>query len=227
MKKNALTVASMVLGIVGSTAGPLLSSAHAAPASPSAVEVQTYGSTYGELSARWWQWVLSIPARVNPQLDPSGENCGQGQYDDVWFLAATFGGTAERSCTIPAGKPIFFPLINNLAFKPLGSETLLDLRQLAGDLIDNVDTLAATIDGVEIPNLKSYRVRSPSFTVIAPSGGLVPPGYASVPGNTDALVSDGYWLLIPPLKRGSHLLTFRAHTTGGFEVDVTYHLSIQ
>src|SRR5215472_11802577 len=28
-----------------------------------------YGLTIGEWSARWWEWVLSIPPGSNPQLD--------------------------------------------------------------------------------------------------------------------------------------------------------------
>src|SRR5947209_6336709 len=27
-----------------------------------------YGLTYGEWSAKWWQWVYSIPVGTNPQL---------------------------------------------------------------------------------------------------------------------------------------------------------------
>src|SRR5690242_19478824 len=32
-----------------------------------------------ELGAPWQQWALSIPTSVNPQLDPTGENCMVGQ----------------------------------------------------------------------------------------------------------------------------------------------------
>lgn len=228
MKKNALTVASMVLGIIGSTASPLLPTANAAPGAP-VIEIQTYGSGYGELSARWWQWLLSIPASVNPLFDNTGQHCAQGQYDDVWFLAGSFFGSppVTRACTIPAGKPVFFPLINTVVFKPFGYETLLDLRRAAADIVDTVSTLRATIDGVAIGNLTSFRVRSPSFTVIAPSDGVLPPGFTKVPGNSDALVSDGYWLLLSPLKPGKHVLTFHAETNAGDKVDVTFNLTVE
>jgi len=221
-----VAVFTMLLGFVGQTAGPLAPTASAATQQQNVIGVQTFGATYGEWSARWWQWLLSIPAAVNPNLDTTGENCAQGQQDDVWFLAGTFGGTATRTCTIPAGKPIFFPLINNLAFKPSGRETLLDLRRLAGGLIDDVTVLQATIDGEAVQNLFGFRVRAPSFTVIAPPRGLVPPGQLSVPGNTDPIVSDGYWLLLSPLPAGQHVIHFHAETSGGFVVDVTYHLTI-
>jgi hypothetical protein len=222
-KRRLLMALVMFLGISGLIAGPLTTTASAAPP---VVQLQTFGSSYGELSARWWQWAFSIPASINPQLDTTGANCGQGQVDDVWFLAANFGGTSVRSCTIPAGKPIFFPVINSATFKPFGFETLLDLRRQNADFIDAVSELSCTIDGSAVPNLAKFRVRSPSFTVIAPPKGLVAPGQLSLPANTDSIVSDGYWLLLSPLALGQHEIKFHASTTGGFQLDVTYTLTI-
>src|SRR5574341_1319356 len=53
-----------------------------------------YGMTYGEWSARWWQWGLGQPAATNPIDDPTGAFCDVGQSGPVWFLAGTFGGAA-------------------------------------------------------------------------------------------------------------------------------------
>jgi hypothetical protein len=222
-KSRLLTALVMFLGVSGLVAGPLTATASAATP---VVQVQSFGASYGELSARWWQWALSIPANINPELDTTGANCGQGQFDDVWFLAGNFGGTAVRSCTIPAGKPIFFPLINQVGLKPFGFETLLDLRREAAPFIDSVSELGCTIDGAAVPNLAKFRVRSPSFTVIAPPKGLLPPGWLSLPANSDSIVSDGYWLLLSPLAPGQHEIKFHASTTGGFQLDVTYTLTI-
>jgi hypothetical protein len=218
-----LTGLVMLVGIIGLVTGPLSTTASAAPP---VVQVQSFGASYGELSARWWQWALSIPASINPELDTTGANCGQGQVDDVWFLAANFGGTSVRSCTIPAGKPIFFPVINSVAFKPFGYDTLLALRRQNADFVDAVSELTCTIDGAAVPNLTKFRVRSPSFTVIAPPQGLLPPGQLSLPANSDSIVSDGYWLLLSPLAPGQHEIKSHATTTGGFQLDVTYTLTI-
>jgi hypothetical protein len=216
-------LAPILLGIAGSVGGLGASAADAA-----AVVVQTAGASYGEWSARWWQWLLSIPAAVNPNLDSTGANCGVGQFDGVWFLAGGFGGTYERSCTIPAGKPIFFPLINSVAFKPGGKDTLLDLRKLAAEFIDSVNALDCTIDNTACAaNLFQQRVRSPSFTVLAPQKGLIPPGNLSVPGNSDSLVSDGYWLLFAPLTAGQHRIVTHAGTTGGFDITLIYNLTVE
>src|SRR5215510_4122707 len=77
------------------------------------------GQTYGRWAAEWWQWALGIPADVNPLTDITGEHCAQRQVDQVWFLAGS--GTDDpavpppavvRTCEIPKGESLFFPLIN-------------------------------------------------------------------------------------------------------------------
>src|SRR6266576_1080075 len=80
------------------------------------VNENAYGNTYGEWSAEWWQWLLSIPQATNPNLDTTGANCAQKQAGPVFFLAGTFGGSAvtRNKCTVPAGKALFFPILNTL-----------------------------------------------------------------------------------------------------------------
>jgi hypothetical protein len=235
-KYLVVVMLTMLLAIAGQSAGPLTPTASAADV----IEVQSYGSSYGEWSARWWQWIFAIPKDVNPNLDNDGSNANQGQVDDVWFLAGAFGGTYVRAITIPAKKPIFFPIINSSNMKPWGYETLLDLRKTIADFIDSVNYLKVTIKQGNNPeqiiiegnpqvddNLRKYRVRSPSFTVMPPSRPVLPPGVFKVPGNTDALVSDGYWLLLKPLTKDSYVLHFQGKTSGGFGVDVTYNITQQ
>jgi hypothetical protein len=197
-------------------------------ASADPLPMQTYGSSHGEWSARWWQWVFSLPAATHPILDQTGDHCGAGQVDSVWFLAGTFGGNAERSCTIPPGQPIFFPIVNSAGLKAWGYETLLDLRKLAAVAVDQVEHMSVTIDGVELEEefLLQQRVRSPAFSVIARAKGVFPPGFTKVPGNADQIVSDGYWLLLEPLEPGAHELHFSA-AGPLFSLDVTYHLTVE
>jgi hypothetical protein len=96
-----------------------------------------FGWSYGEWSAKWWQWVYSIPLETNPQLQGIVQppavpvtvtvDCSQGQAGPVWFLAATFGGWAVRECKdpIPADVPIFFP-VNNTYFGVIGFDCIHD-----------------------------------------------------------------------------------------------------
>lgn len=124
---------------------------------------------------------------------------------------------------MPAGKPNFFPLINTSVLKPYGSETILDLRAGAAATIDGVTSRFCYVDGVACD---SYRVRSPSFTYKAPQRGLLPPGWASVGGASDPVISDGYWTLLTPLSPGQHTIRFGGSTNTGFSTDTTYILTV-
>src|SRR5690349_23790807 len=67
-------------------------------------------------TALWWEWVFSLPAPINPTQDATGADCMVGQRDSVWFLAGVGvfgGGSATRTCSIPAHKTLFFPVINS------------------------------------------------------------------------------------------------------------------
>src|SRR5262245_50717964 len=73
-----------------------------------------FGATYGEWAARWWQWAYKQPVDTNPLFDETGARIANGQSGKVWFLAGVINvsGSAERTGTIPAGKALFFPILN-------------------------------------------------------------------------------------------------------------------
>ncbi len=188
------------------------------------------GKTMGEWSMKWWQWALAIPAATNPMLDNSGAFCDVKQTGAVWFLAGIFsGGTTERNCTIPHGKHILFPIanafwINSALDDPNNTEA--DYRQFANDFLPPSigGDLEATLDGSPIifnPKTPIIRSQSPVFSVKFPADnifGLDPNLLTGYP-----IVSDGFWVMLPPLPRGTHVLHFRA----GQSQNVTYHLTIQ
>ena len=65
------------------------------------VDSKPYGISYPDWTVKWWQWADSIPTPLNPASDKTGQNCAQSQSGPVWFLAGTFGGKAELTCTDP------------------------------------------------------------------------------------------------------------------------------
>jgi hypothetical protein len=100
-----------------STIAALILTATLALATPHAkafpVNATEFGRTYAEWSAQWWQWLLSIPASTNPTNDTTGKDCDIAQSQPLFFLAGIgSGGVVTRSCTVPCGKPLFFPLLN-------------------------------------------------------------------------------------------------------------------
>jgi hypothetical protein len=162
-----------------------------------------YGASYGEWSAQWWQWVLHIPAGVNPNLDTTGANCGQGQSGHVWFLGGTFGGSAVRTCNVPNGVSLLFP-IQNTAFgaglgdclsPPPGNPLPCDvavLRAGAAANQDNPQLLTANVDGVALQDLTAYRFQSPVFSFFLTADNLLTVlGLPDPAGTYAPAVSDG------------------------------------
>jgi hypothetical protein len=187
-----------------------------------------YGLTYGEWTANFWKWVLSIPQQNNPNNDPTGQKCAISQNDKVWYLAPTFGGAAERTCTIPAGKAILFSLLvgecNYIENPELKTESQLRTCAMQGN--EGSRSMEVTIDGVKLKNLENYRVQSPSFDVTFPENNV----YSVKPGTAKA-VSDGFWVFLKPLSPGKHELEFSASIidpsgTNNYNTHVKDHLIV-
>ena len=71
------------------------------------------GRTYAQLAADWWKWsqmpLTNSSGAIHSLFDTPHFDISTSQTSDVWFLAALFG-TTQRSCLIPAGKALFFPI---------------------------------------------------------------------------------------------------------------------
>ena len=77
------------------------------------------GQSQEEWSKRWWHWALSFEEDDSPVSDSDGRLCARGQSGPVWFLAGSYGSQRTvRRCSLPAGKTLFFPLVNVIAFPP-------------------------------------------------------------------------------------------------------------
>ncbi|HEX2914695.1 MAG TPA: hypothetical protein VH186_28095 [Chloroflexia bacterium] len=203
-----------------------------------------FGKTYGEWSAMWWQWAFSIPVPDNPLLDQTGEKCGVGQSGKVWFLVGTFVNTltptgdtlgqATRNCTIPAGKAIFFPILN-AEWDEIGQNpplTVEQLRQLAADAMDTTKNLSASVDGHSIRltdnnGKQIYRVTSPVFSFTLPEDNI----YGQPAGDYYPVVGDGVYLMLAPLSVGTHTIHFHGESSlpdgSSFILDITYHLMVK
>jgi hypothetical protein len=194
--------------ISSNTTSPVNNSGANTTATPFQIDTKQYNLSYGEWTARWWQWVLSTPEDRNPSADETGVNCGEGQSGPVWFLAGTFGGLNVRNCDIPANKSILFPVINGecsyAEYPDLRTES--ELRSCAVSSNDAVSELMVTIDGQAIneSQIRSYRVQSPLFNLTLPENNIF-----GLPASTTQAVSDGFWVFLPPLGPGQHEIHFR------------------
>jgi hypothetical protein len=188
-----------------------------------------------ELSAQWWQWALSIPAASNPLADATGANCMVGQRGPVWFLAANLTGTpVVRTCTIPEGVALFFPVFNVFFFNspdcaqdPPRDFSVAESRASLAPLIDAATGLSVLLNNRPIGKLR--RVRSEVFTSVLPPADVVSATFGItclVPGQVySPSVDDGYYVKLRGLSAGQHHLSIRG-TNGAFTVDAFYTLNV-
>jgi hypothetical protein len=255
--KNRLSVRSSALPIValialglgispsfahavgGQSVLRLLGDSHPNDASVPPPQSFPYGMSYGEWSARWWQWAFSLPIDHSPLFGTA--DCGAGQTDHVWFLpgAAVSGPTPRQDCTIPPGTALFVSIINAECSNLEGSGTTEgQLRSCAdsiGSLIDP-KTLSASLDGQALIDLSRYLVQSPLFFFgPLPNNNLITyfcvnqgEGCPAAPaGSRGYSVGTGVYLMFHPLSVGSHLLHFHGEIpAANFVVDTTYRLTV-
>lgn len=209
--------------------------------------VKLVSSSYGKLSAHWWQYVTSFPADQDPRAEQGTIDCVRNQNGPILFLVGSEGETLARTCTIPK-KPLFFPVLNFLFDNAPGDPPASVDEKRA--ILDGVlsDTEPGVIAGPDVPGTRACglevtldgepveyeaalaRAQSPPFELITGSDGNPPDA------NDPKAISDGFWTLLPALSRGEHTLRIQAQVcefdsteTHPFfpPVDVTYHLTVQ
>jgi hypothetical protein len=195
------------------------------------LDSKPYGMSYEDWTIKLWHWLLSMPSDINPSLDPTGERCAQGQdiNSTVFFLIGSGGSTAERTCTIPAGKAIFIP-INAVECSFLefpAAKTDQDLHKCAEEDQSSNPGLYLSVDGREFKELEKYRVHSRAFNITFSDNNIF-----GVSGPTRT-VSDGYWVMLEPLEPGNHVIHFKASLTNPttgilyFSEDTKYNLNVK
>lgn len=197
-----------------------------------------YGKSYTEWSEDHWRWIYSIPADIHPVFQDGNVDLSLYQPPGrVWFLCGSFSptpvasglfATANRTCTVPSGKALFFPIIDAEASTAEGNgSTEAELLAATRGFLDPASGLACEIDGQPVQHLERYRFETPVF-----HWGPVPANsLLGLPvGTTTRSVSAGYFLMLAPLPSGQHTIHFTG-TSGvapnAFSLDITYNLTIQ
>jgi hypothetical protein len=203
--------------------------AAAPPAAANNATPNTYGKTISNWGHAWWQWAARFSAADNPIAQDGFVDCTAGQSGAVWFLAGTGGGTVERTCSVKQGKALFFPIGNSIAWSDDDSD-LDECRAVAAQYIDPAPTWTCEVDGIpciytnQVVRAQSdplpFDIPGDSWLAVDEDGELL-----NTPGLWKPSISDGYWVMLPPLSRGEHTIRF-TYSRSGFELDVTYHLTV-
>jgi len=177
----------------------------------------------------WWQWAYSTPPDQGAVTDTSGARCDVNQDGPVWFLAGGFGTSKiERTCTIPAGKHVFFPVINMIVYPSNDGD--IDCDSAKANAAANNSRyvfIRVNLDGSELKDAERFRIASTDcFDLL----GKVPPEYGAPQVFPSA--TDGYWIMLKALPPGNHHLEFKAAYTnpdesyGGMVQNISYDLRV-
>ena len=178
------------------------------------------GFSQAEWSRAWWQWAGSFEMDESPVADQSGALCGGKQRGAVWFLAGTYGTQRTiRTCKVPAGKYLFFPLINYVVMpRPGGNTTCAGVKRTAALITNNPSALILDIDGVRTENLVAHRQGTQDCFDM---GTLTRTKIRIFPA-----AANGYYVMLRPLSRGTHVLNFGGALPNMLQA-VTYTLQVE
>lgn len=188
------------------------------------------GKNLNEYANIWWQWTKTMPDQESPLRDRTGDKCHVNQNGEVWFLAGGYGTSKiRRTCVVPAGKYIFFPVINMVYWPKRGAELSCDsVKNSAALNNDELLSIYVELNGQEIREANNYRIASEQcFNLL----GLIPEKYNAPKVYPTA--TDGYWIMLKPLAAGTHKLKFYAqyNRSGGaygeMAQDIEYEIVVK
>jgi hypothetical protein len=231
--RSSIVLVIVALALLGSST---MAFAHDANPGVFPINSRPYGLTYGQWSARWWQFAFQQPDLDICAADKPGSK--------VVFLAGTPGDPVKRSCTVRAGQAIMFPVFNvewsvaeankqacPAQASPSGSsDAALQAcaTAQANHALDQNASLEAAVDHVKIQNLERFRAVSPpfNFTTVAGNPFELCPMFGDCP-LTSRAVADGFWIILKPLSPGKHTIHFAASVPFfPFKTDTTYHITV-
>lgn len=220
MKGKQVIYIVIVVILLGSSAVIAYARANAGPGivSPNS---KVQGLTYGEWSAKWWQYVLSIPTPENPLTGGTGDRCVFERIGNVGLVAVNPTLGAPIYCEVPAGMMLFLDIVSaecsNLEPEPFHGEDETQMRACATGF--TLADLQASIDGQAVKNLKKYIHTSPIFEFSMPADNIL--GTETLIGQS---VSNGAHLILSPLSPGEHQVMLHANVP---ELDYTVDMDMR
>ncbi len=158
------------------------------------------GRTQAQWSQAWWQWAASFDRAESPVADRTGRLCDRKQGGEVWFLAGTYGTRRTvRTCTVPAGRFLFFPLVNYIVMPSLREPITCDeARTRAAELTHGAGALVVDVDGERVTGLLGHRQATAEcfdLAALSETGARIYPSAAN-----------GYYVMLKPPPPGRHVI---------------------
>jgi hypothetical protein len=171
------------------------------------------GRSWGTWIESWCKWyyydLRELPAKEDKAYDKWIED---KENHEICYLTKPLIEPSENSIeceiTIPKGRILFLPLINNLInfydYPNLKSEN--DLKLFAKSDLDKKTIVFLSINDYEIKNIQQTRVQSNLFDITLPTS-----NDPSEKTKTQA-IADGYWIFLRPLEAGISKIHFKMET---------------
>ena len=208
-----------------------------------------YGYSYQEWSAKWWQWTLGQSTNHLESLGAPGICEGPAsrvRFPGPSLLSAGGSHTVTNHIIVPAGTPLFFPVLNLWSDNgncPLSAFTTFTADQLAAMNAGQwsaVTETSCTIDGVAVAGLDDpintiYHVVSPPFSYTTAEHDNMLAGFfgaSCIPGDFTIYpaMADGVYLMLAPLPPGKHTIHTVAVvgplTAPFVKVDITSEITV-
>lgn len=180
------------------------------------------GRTQAEWSVAWWQWARSFERDSSPVADRTGAMCGARQSGDVWFLAGTYGTRRTiRACKVPAGKHLFFPLINYVVYPRPGAVPPPNCMSVMGEAAVSTDDVAALILDIDDTRFHELALHRQATRQCFDLGAAAQPPQRVYPS-----AANGYYVMLRPLPPGRHVINFGGALPGMLQA-VTYTLDVE
>jgi len=197
------------------------------------IKSHPYGKSYGVWGQEFAQWLFNFGPFDYPLFQPDGEvDCSKNQIGPVWFLYGVGGGSVERSCTIPAGKAVFFNPFSAFSWAPDYGNTEEEVRQDAAGDVASVQNMGVIIDGILVNDPFVYRGTSPEggFVLTIEEGTILDFYEVIEAGDYYPAISDGYYIMLKPLSVGEHTIHWFAEGVqpvwGPYSWNVTWQLTV-
>jgi hypothetical protein len=182
---------------------------------------------FARLAVAWWRRAVETPTPDNPF---GAGKCETNQKGRIWFLVGSLVGKPDRTCTVPGGTKLFFPLANNFygAFlnDPADQRTPEFIFKTAECAVTE---FAVEVDGRPLRHAQVHRVSATDsglFDLQLPEDNVFGFVEKQVP---DLLLSpsaqSGTYVLLKPLRPGTHTLHWTA-ASPCTQQDITYTVTV-
>ena len=206
-----------------------------------ALTEQLDGKSYSDLGEVAAKWYFPADFAKSPLDDADGSRSAVGvqPLSNVVILASNLSGISTRKLTIPAGRPVYFPIVgftnwyfvNDKCYpdyKPVAGQSLADF--LAADtepIMNGVKNLTAQLDGKDlVADLTKFKVKTKPFAFVPPKDLLDPA--CDYTNQTSTALDISYALLVR-IPKGKHVLTYKADLpdANNFHTEVTWNLTVE